>query len=167
MEENNQDEGQRKKQGRTLNFLIHPQFQLTLLAINGLTLLLVTGAIFLQVSRFFDKMNKIGLEAKFWETHPYFEMLKMQSQDIHTSLLIGIGISAIVSTLAILVVSHKLVGPIVRLKSYFTYVKQMRHMNKPFHSLKFRDGDYFTELPEIINEALETNTESHQEDIAA
>jgi hypothetical protein len=56
-----------------------------------------------------------------------------------------------VSFVTTLILSHKLAGPIVRLKWYFQQIAKTGHA-KPVH---FKKSNFMQDLPPIINQALQ------------
>jgi len=58
----------------------------------------------------------------------------------------------IFSALVMLVVSNRLAGPIVRLRRYFGDIA-IKTDNVP--PLSFRKGDFFGDLPEVVNRAVQ------------
>jgi hypothetical protein len=70
----------------------------------------------------------------------------------HSSKLfmIFIAITIVFNVTIGLILSHKIIGPIKRLKSFFSEIADSGYR----HDLKFRDGDFFQDLPEVINHFL-------------
>ena len=80
----------------------------------------------------------------------YFKLLNVQESIISQRLYFVLACALIIGIPLTLYFSHKAVGPIYRLKTYLDDLK-----NGPFYPLKFRDGDYFSELPEKLNSILD------------
>jgi hypothetical protein len=57
------------------------------------------------------------------------------------------------STLWILVLSNEIAGPITRLREYFTDLKNLKD-EESVPELRFRKGDFFQDLPAIIEKSL-------------
>jgi hypothetical protein len=142
-----------KKQVRT-RFLIFPQFQLKLLGANLLVMTLAAGVIWLQMSRAFSELAQMsatagasGAEAEFFR-----RFLEFQSHNIMTSLGLALVAALLGSTLLTLVISHRFSGPLVRLRHYFRDVRDSRG---PMPKLSFRKNDFLSDLPPLVNDALE------------
>jgi len=131
---------------------IYPRFQGTILAINILLLGLVFGTILVLTKRSFDQLVVQGQLSGLQETHPYFQFLRLQFESFRFYLLIAAIVSTGMISLAALILSHRLAAPIVRLKGYFGRIRQNGYGER----VSFRDGDFFPELPDLINDALST-----------
>ncbi len=137
----------RKKRFR---LLVYPRFQLTLIALNSLIFLVSS---FVMVGSFYvaiGSLRDLGVRSELAENHPYFTYLSMETESIFLHFVIAVIVSLLVTSFVTLYLSHKVSGPILRLKSYFNDV---RHQ-KAVLPLSFRKGDYFCELPLIITQAL-------------
>lgn len=73
---------------------------------------------------------------------------------------IGLALIAgvILSEIFILIISHKLAGPLVRLRNHFEEIGKTGEP-KP---LSFREGDFFSDLPPVINNALKEIDKKHK-----
>ncbi|MEO5968504.1 MAG: hypothetical protein ABIQ95_01145 [Bdellovibrionia bacterium] len=142
-----------KKHLRT-KFLIYPRFQLLLIGVNSLITLGIFGIVFLQSYFTFDHFKQIGDQIRLPSDNAYFQLLQLQASKIYFSLAVATSIGILISGASMLLLSHRLAGPIVRLKSYFSAIKAGGAVRK----LKFRRGDFFAKLPDEINRGLETLT---------
>lgn len=132
--------------------LIYPKFQLQLVGLNALVLIGVFGFIARGALKSFDEFREMGLSAQLPADHVYFRFLSLQSSNLVWHLSVGFLLSFVLSTGLILVLSHRLAAPILRLHTYFsTLIKNEKRI-----PLKFRKRDFFSELPPLINEALDT-----------
>ena len=130
--------------------LIYPRFQLWIIAVNaalmGLGFLVVT----FQVYRSFHELRKLGLASGIPLHHSYFKFLDYQQNSLYTYLAIGLLFASFSSWIFTLIFSHRLAGPIVRLKGFFQKISETGE----FQQLNFRKGDFFCDLPPIVNSAL-------------
>lgn len=135
------------------HLLIYPKFQLLLVAIN----LMLSIGIFLvtlfQTSRSFAKFEEIGHAIKLTEDHPYFKLIQFQETNLYSHLILSFCFAVLIASFGTLVISHRLAGPLVRVKSYFKEISAEKKVKGP---LKFREGDFFSDLPPAINEALQS-----------
>lgn len=142
----------RKQKKFRFNFIIYPQFQFAIILLN----LIVFGITAIAtVVQFFSMMNyikSIGLDANLRENHPFFAFIQFQESTFLTYFLIGIVVAFIVTSFVTLIISHRMAGPIVRLKSYLREVKEKREVLP----LKFRKHDFFKDLPDIVTDALKS-----------
>lgn len=132
-------------------YIIHPKFQYTLLLINFI-IFVVTFLVVLITSyvSYNDKVTS-AMSLKIPQNHAYYQHLYELYNDIFKYLSITMPIALILSIVLTVWISHRFAGPIVRLKSYFDEIAQSGEVK----NLKFREDDYFIELPESINKALD------------
>lgn len=140
-----------KTTNRRKKYLIYPDFQIKLIALHGLTIGLVILLFWGGLSWQFHHLTSQGALAHLPGDHSYFRFLQYQKslaiQWLLTVSCVGLGIY----TFAVITLSNRLAGPIVRLKEYF---QAMSENGKPTADLEFRKGDFFQELPQEINNAL-------------
>lgn len=135
---------------KRLRLLIYPKFQLTLIGINLTIILLTIFFIGLQVHRSYNHMRELGLQVNLPIDHSYFKFVTLQENTLIRFLMIAIVLSFIISLVVTLFTSHKVAGPIVRLKSYFRDIAETGKVQ----DIRFRKNDFFEELPDLINSAL-------------
>lgn len=129
------------------NFLILPKFQSKLIAASVIPILFTFGVIFFQFKNSFAKLERhmdiLGL------SHNPQVVNAVQAQEILMSryFLIGSAIGIILSLIFLIFVSHKLAGPVYRLKKELKQGRQSGKMQK----LVFRDGDYLKDLEDDLN----------------
>ncbi len=134
--------------------LIYPRFQLIFLTVNLVILLSTILFVKIQVSRTYEYLNELGADANLEVGHPYFEFVSLQEITLTQNLWIAAIVSGIVSIISTLILSHRIAGSLTRMKVYFKNVSQTGNV-KP---LKFRKGDFFSDLPQIVNEAFQKVT---------
>jgi len=133
-------------------FLIYPKFQLILMLVNALIMMFAFGFVALQAKRSFALLETMGVNARLPPTHAYFKFLAVQSSTLYSHLIWALLVAFLVSAVITLLLSHRLAGPIIRLKSYF---RNIANGENPVQRLQFRKRDFFEDLPAVINEALE------------
>ncbi|MGR3177472.1 MAG: hypothetical protein ACUZ8E_05410 [Candidatus Anammoxibacter sp.] len=130
--------------------LIYPKFQLIFLFANLVVLLSTILFVKIQISRTYEHLIKLGVEENLKAGHPYFRFVSLQETTLTQNLWAAAIVSAIVSIISTLILSHRIAGPFTRLKSYFKAISETAEV-KP---LKFRDRDFFSDVPQIINDAF-------------
>jgi hypothetical protein len=134
-------------------FLILPQFQLKLLGANFAVILVISGIIWFQMSRAFSELSQAagisGVEAEFYQNY-----LAFHSHQLRVALVISFLVATVASTLMTLVLSHKFSGPLVRLRGYFRQLNE-QPSSRPLPQLSFRRGDFLSDVPPLINKALD------------
>lgn len=135
---------------------IYPGFQLKILIFNLFIMIAVASAIAFFIHRSFIDLRGQGVVAHLPPENPYFAFMGYQERLVMNYLAIGLVIASIFSSLGILILSHRLAGPIVRLRSYLILIEsEPWRINQP---LAFRKGDFFSDLPAKVNGALKACT---------
>lgn len=131
--------------------LIYPKFQLSLVAVNIVTMLAVLGAIEYQIMSAINEMQDITGSTSLAPEHLYNRFIEYQMSVIYSGLGLYLAIAFILSCGFTLFISHRLAGPLVRMQKYF---KEIEANGSIQHPLKFRKGDFLQELPVSINKGL-------------
>jgi len=135
---------------KRFKFLVYPKFQLTLIIANIFVMLISFSAILFQLDRFYKKMSFMGQEAKITQNHTFFRFLEFQKSSMYSYLLIALIIGILFSLLITFFLSHKMAGPLIRIKSHFENLET----KEKFEPINTRKGDFLKELPDAINKAL-------------
>ena len=138
-----------KKQRKIKNFLIYPKFQLVLIGVNSLFMVLAFVFAYIGVSSGFDTLRQVGVDAKVSSTHPFFNYIDLQQAFILKYLAIALAAALVITMIFSLVFSHRVVGPITKLKNDLKRVADGEDL-----TFKFRKNDFFKELPELINKII-------------
>jgi hypothetical protein len=149
-----------QKSRKLRNFLLFPSVQFTLILSGCVISLLTFGIIWFRLSGIFVELQSVGTQLKFSPDGGYFKLLVSQQKLIFQNLLVVGSISAAMSAMVVLVISHKILGPIYRLKKYFDLINEERGV-LPAQPLAFRRHDFFRELAPIINQALASLKVNH------
>lgn len=135
---------------RLPKLLIYPHFQLLLIGSN-------LGVLFLAFAGFWYTSQQIiaGLTpmAKFSNVEAEFfqRFLAYQEIQFRNAYLTAVILAAIVSGGVTLLLSHRVAGPIVRLRGFLRSL--IKH--EPTPPLTFRDGDFLSDLPGLVNDAVD------------
>ncbi len=132
------------------NYFIYPTFQLSLIISNLLVSTLCMLLIHYKMVEFFEKLKQVGEKASLPLDNPYFEFINYSEEIMLSNLNWTLGLSVFLSTALSIYLSHKAVGPMYRLKLFFTQINNGEDKD----SVQFRKGDFFSDLPVIINSAL-------------
>ena len=136
-------------------FLIYPQFQLRLMAFV-ISILLVSNLIFLaQIYRTHNFFVNVGRELGLPAVHPYFTFLQSQQHEMLLQLGVASVVSVVVSLLVLFYLSHRIAGPVVKLKGH---LQKVIASDDGVEDLQFRKDDFFSDLPALVNESLKDRT---------
>jgi hypothetical protein len=136
---------------KMINYLVYPKFQFTLVVANILILTLILVLIYFSANDAFNQLVEIGQKINFSTNHPYFEFVEKSRTMMNLKLRWAFGIAIFLTAVSSIFISHKMVGPIKKLKDHLFAFSQ----NRSTGDLKFRKGDFFNDLPEIVNKSLE------------
>jgi hypothetical protein len=131
---------------------VYPRFQLSILGVNlGVMLGGLLGVVLLT-ARTYRQLHTMGVEAGLPPKHAYFEFLEFQQSLMSRNLWVGGGFLCAVSTVFLLLYTHRIAGPIVRLRAFL--VDYVEHGRAAVKRLQFRKGDFLEDLPPQVNKAL-------------
>ncbi len=131
--------------------LIYPQFQVRLILLVGLVLLVSNLILFYQSYTSQGYLANTGRDLGLMPTHPYFKYLESQREKMLLQFALVSVASIFASIMGVVYFSHRIAGPIVKLKGH---LKRVIDKDPNVGELKFREGDYFLDLPELVNQAL-------------
>ncbi len=129
------------------DYLVNPRFQLSLLAWAAALALAIAGALYGVASYSFGQIAAVAHQAGMPQNHPIF----LQLAELHARLdLVFVGAALTIFILLMtwgLNLSHRIAGPMHRLHQHFVRLAQ----GGKLQPVKFRDDDFFQEIPEAFN----------------
>ncbi len=140
---------------KVMHLLIYPRFQIVLLLAHIIVSIATLLIVRFKSNEVFQRLITMGEKTNLPKEHAYFTFIENSKQMMDINLNWALAFSVFLTILSSLYLSHKVVGPIHRLRSYFKAIID----GKPQGDLKFRSGDYFQDLPDIINEGLKKKKE--------
>lgn len=132
------------------NYIIYPTFQFQVMGISLVVAFGVVALIYFRLAQSYQRFFEVGVKAGLQPGSGYFKLLESQKSLVLNDLywaMLWIFISTFIFSIFI---SHKMVGPIYRLKKFFADIESSNDVQE----LKFRKGDFFGDLPQIINETI-------------
>jgi hypothetical protein len=141
-----------QKNRRSLRkLLIYPRFQLPLIGINLLALALSFVVLWAVSEKAIGDLapaaSLSGTEVEFFRRYLHY-----QAMQIHLIFFIGGAISLALSAFVTLYLSHRIAGPMVALRTYF---RNMQEGVEPLPPLQFRDPDFLSDIPPLVNGAVD------------
>ncbi|MCM0604563.1 MAG: hypothetical protein KA715_00565 [Xanthomonadaceae bacterium] len=131
-------------------FLVYPKFQLVMVGVQLLVLGCSLIPLGMVLMRSFDVLEKSAVTSGLAPGHGFFHFLSVQKTLILSSALWPVVAGIIVNLVVTIWLSDKLVGPIIRLKKEFQKMENSGEVVE----VNFRKGDFFSDLPPIVNRAL-------------
>ena len=140
---------------RKKKLLIYPSFQLRLVIFNALVMAGAFSIMAFEIRLALSDLRAMGVSVSLQPGHPYFKFVDFHSQRLYWAVGISFILSSVVSSLITLRLSHRLAGPIARLRSFFISLSENGLKSGEPESLKFRKNDFFGDLPPVINSAIQ------------
>lgn len=140
--------------GRRKNYLIDPQFQNKIILLFFILSFSILSIIYLFDSYYFEYFIQKGKDLNLEQGHVYYRLLEEQKDKMDRVFIITSLTVTVLVLIFGLILSHKIAGPLYRLRQFF--------LNKEYENgteLNFRKGDFFTDIPQVINESLKKVSE--------
>jgi hypothetical protein len=133
--------------------LIDPKFQLTFLGYTIVVAACTIGIFYTADAYFFWKFRQIGADLKLPADHVFFQFLGEQERSMNIVFLVTSLFAFTALCLGGLIVSHRVAGPLRRLRKHLVDVNEGRAQGE----MAFRKDDFFPELAEAINMHLRSS----------
>ena len=140
---------QAKKRNR---FLVLPAFQIRFMTYIICFAVFGIAVLYASIYFYFERLVVQGQELGLAPDHVYFEFIENQKSLLNMTFF---SVSVIVFgglLVAGLALSHKIAGPVYRIQFY---LQSLYSEGKTPGKLKFRDGDFFPEVAELVNGLVE------------
>lgn len=135
---------------RIPKLLVYPRFQLLLIGSNLGILLLTFVGFWITSQEIIQGLSPAaklsGVEVEFFQRY-----LAYQESQFRTAFLVAVILAVAVSGGVTLILSHRVAGPILRLKNFLRDITT----NDQTRPLSFRDGDFLSDLPSLVNDAVD------------
>lgn len=130
--------------------LINPRFQLSFMAMMIGLAFAAIGIFFLANNHFFQKFNQQGKALGLPGDHVYFQFIAEQQGEMNVIFGITAGVTFVLMGVIGLIMSHRVAGPMYRLKKHLTSVAD----GETLADVNFRKNDYFPEVADAYNKQL-------------
>lgn len=136
-------------------YLINPEFQWRFMGYVILTVVFSISIMFISNYLFFESFIAKGEALGLPENHAFFVLIKEQ-REIMTTIFVFVSVFiSFVIGLWGMFFSHRIAGPLYRLRRYFTDASELRKEGQSkLKPIFFRQNDFFLEVPDSINEYL-------------
>ncbi|NDG83809.1 MAG: hypothetical protein EBX52_02080 [Proteobacteria bacterium] len=132
-------------------YLVYPQFQLTLMIMNALITIALFSLIAYLVMKSHLYLETLVKQTRLPAQALFIQLLTQQLRSLLIYMFAALGVGVLTTVTFTLLISHRMAGPIIRLRNYFTQIGKVGDFPE---DLKFRQGDFFQDLPPTINHAL-------------
>lgn len=135
---------------RRRKLLINPEFQVQFMKNLLFLNLAICGVFYMAHAYFFWQARDLGKGINLDVNHVFFRFLDEQQRAMN---IISLTTMSIISALILafgLVYSHKIAGPVYRLRKYL----RERAEGIETGQLRFREGDYFPEMADSVNDYI-------------
>ncbi len=132
-------------------YLVNPKLQKNIIYLSFIVSFVVALIIVLAMMYTFMQFEKTGETLGLSERHTYFEFLQIQKKVLIGTFLIVVPLALIVSTGIGLMFSHRIAGPMYKLKMHLDQLTESGEIKE----IKFREGDYFTEVADAFNSFIQ------------
>ncbi|MBT3235711.1 MAG: hypothetical protein HN353_07155 [Bdellovibrionales bacterium] len=131
--------------------IIYPAFQAKFIGYMVIPIILQAIISFFAVYLFVGRFEQLGVEVGLPKDHIFFAFMDLQQRYLLIAYLISATIISILLGIVGLYLSHRVAGPIYRLR------ESLRDMNQKdtLHSITFRKNDFFHDLLPIFNRHIE------------
>src|SRR3989344_2034581 len=127
---------------RRIVFLVNPKFQLSFFWYVALLCILLCVALYFSVQLFFQHSYAQAQSMSLGKDHLFFVLLANQMASLRLIFLSVALISLVVVFIGVLYLSHRVAGPMLRLRKSFEAMAKKGE----FHEIHFRKHDYFSEV---------------------
>lgn len=128
------------------NYLIEPEFQLKLISYFAGLFAFTTLSLYSTVFIFFWRLRQKALSVGIPEGHIFFQFVGNEKRDLDLTFLILASINLLVLIGVGVVVSHRIAGPLHKLKGYLTSV-----ISSDGPDFKLRKNDFLRDLEPVVN----------------
>jgi hypothetical protein len=134
-------------QRKIRNFLIEPQFQLKLISYFAGLFAFTTVCLYSTVFIFFWRLRQKALNVGIPEGHIFFQFIGNEKRDLDLTFALLAVVNLIVLVGVGVVVSHRIAGPLHKLKGYLTNV-----IAPAGPDFKLRKNDFLRDLEPVVND---------------
>ena len=134
-------------------YLVYPKFQMTLILLNSAVTLVIFGLIAFLVIRSHLYLENLVKQTRLPAQNLFIQLLTEQLRSLLIYMFTALGLGIVTTATATLLISHKMAGPMIRLRNFFSSVSKTGNFPD---ALRFREGDFFQDLPPAVNQAFTT-----------
>ena len=147
-----------KKNRSFRKYFIMPKFQVVLILLMVINIVFLVGVSFWAIYSEYGDLYDLGVKAGFDGQHSYFKFLEFQQHNIVKNFIGAVIISLIFTLSFTLYISHRLAGPLWRLKKHLFEIIR----NGEYIDISFRKKDYLKDFEPLINEAFQKLAEKEK-----
>lgn len=128
-------------------YLINKPFQYSFIIFSCTVSLLSLCTFYFAILYFFWSFEQRGINLGIPPEHIFFRYIAEEKIAMNNIFIVASIIVLAITTLGALVLSHRVAGPLYRLRQHLHQISSMQTLK----TVKFRRGDFFRELEESFN----------------
>jgi hypothetical protein len=132
-------------------YLVYPRFQMTLILLNSAVTVVLFGFTALLVVRSHLFLENLVKQTRLPAQNLFTQLLTQQLRNLLIYMSLAVLVAVFITGISTLLLSHKLAGPMIKLRNYFNSITKNGDFPEDLH---FREGDFFQDLPPTINQAF-------------
>jgi len=136
--------------------LVNPRFQFQFMAWMGGLAVAVVMVLHLAHDWFFYQLREQARLAGLTPDHVFFQFINSRQTELNLISVVSFVAILFVVGIIGLILSHRIAGPMYRMKLHFEEVAKTGVAKR----LKFREGDFFLEIPDAYNLQFNKNEET-------
>lgn len=138
-------------------WIINKDFQYKFVMMCVIPAFIMILYFWLSIEFIFYRMVLTGNSMGIPKEHAFFSLLKAQKDEFNVVILVSTLLAIGIFGVWALLFSHKIAGPLYRLRQFTKDLK--RDSSGKYPKVKFREGDYFTELADEMNAFLDRESD--------
>jgi len=131
--------------------LIHPKFQIKFIVFLVAALFLAILFFYLGEIYFLKEITAYGKELNLPPDHAFYKLLGLQKSIMNKVFLFTSIFVFIYLVIFGLILSNRIAGPLIKLRSYFEDMAETGNLRK----IEFRKGDFFKEIEVAFNKSVD------------
>lgn len=138
-------------------YIINPKFQYNLIGKFLFLALLNSTVLYGFIWYFFYNFKSEAIQMGLNKKHIFFKFINELQGDFNLIFFIALFTSMIILFIFGVLVSHKIAGPLYRLKTHLNEASTLNDLS----TVKFREKDYFRDIEESLNNLVNKNQKNN------
>lgn len=131
------------------NLIINPRVQFKLIAVFSGVFFLTVSTLYSTIYLFFWRFHEKAINVGIPEGHVFFKFLYEQKHNLDMLFVALIIVNFFVLILVGIVISHRIAGPIEKLKNH------LETIHDEAEDFRLRENDFFSDISPVVNKLRE------------